>query len=529
MKIEMNEWLLNSGILGFARMLGDNVDITQKELYIDKQLLLSLDLTQLYFDAFIDKYKEETSFAKCRSNIKIILTKIKENSLDLTKDKVTLDFVKEKLKSSSYLSAYESIKNKINNYDYPIEIKKIDIKSSDLNNQLSKLSDFMDNEIVSKTFIMKNIVYTVIGKFWNGKAFLTPSNSKKDMMEVFRKDFELPFKEYLSKESNGQYCCASCGDLIEKKDFIKPTFMCNLGDDFTRKRSSFWNFEINSFICPKCAFIYACTPLGFSKANNDFIFINNNSSLSYLNDNNKLNDMEIENNDPFYLIFSKIDFTKDTKIISQLDNTQVIIYDADTGKYRFSILGKEKLRLIKYSKKYLKKLSEKNNYLYKIAIKNILDWKDNYNDIFKQFIENIEKEYWLLIYYLVKIQLIKDLLKRKGDEFVEKELKHLNFNQNRMIEMGNGLRSDLLMNGTNKKALIGISYKLLTYARLEKYEDFFDYIIRLYNNTKTLSMPNDLKILKKDDNFKTLAISFVFGLRSEKIEKDNKEEVKENE
>ena len=39
---------------------------------------------------------------------------------------------------------------------------------------------------------MKSVIYTYINRFWSGKCFLLRANAKKDMRELFEKDFSEP-------------------------------------------------------------------------------------------------------------------------------------------------------------------------------------------------------------------------------------------------------------------------------------------------------------------------------------------------
>ena len=62
--------------------------------------------------------------------------------------------------------------------------------------------------------------------------------------------------------------------------------MKEMADDLTRKRSAFWNCQVDAFLCPVCAFVYALSPLGFQMYANKFVFMNLNENISVLVDVN---------------------------------------------------------------------------------------------------------------------------------------------------------------------------------------------------------------------------------------------------
>ena len=76
--------------------------------------------------------------------------------------------------------------------------------------------------------------------------------------------------------------CIDCGNPTGPKEKVSIAFMNEVGDDFTRKRSAFWDCKVDAFLCPGCAFIYALSPLGFRLYANKFVFVNTNDSINTL-------------------------------------------------------------------------------------------------------------------------------------------------------------------------------------------------------------------------------------------------------
>ena len=67
-----------------------------------------------------------------------------------------------------------------------------------------------------KLFAMKSIIYSFINRFWDGKSFLLPANAKKNMREMFAKDFADPLVEYLeSDRSRMKDSCIECGMPVD--------------------------------------------------------------------------------------------------------------------------------------------------------------------------------------------------------------------------------------------------------------------------------------------------------------------------
>ena len=50
---------------------------------------------------------------------------------------------------------------------------------------------------------------------------------------------------------------------ITGKEKVSIAFMKEMADDLTRKRSAFWNCQVDAFLCPVCAFVYPLIPICF--------------------------------------------------------------------------------------------------------------------------------------------------------------------------------------------------------------------------------------------------------------------------
>ena len=295
--ITLGDFLKNAGIVGFHYMLEtagarENIDFGHSEddqaLWVSMDFAQNADWTDMYFKAFIRYFGPFSTYQGIKDKIQICIEKIEaENWNPGKQEKDDLKFINDKLQSNSYQAGFANIQKKIENPEIYEKLKKNKLSdklsAEELKNRLEELLDFINQPECSETFAMKSIIYTYINRFWNGKCFLLRPNAKKDMREVFEKDFSEPFRKYLSADhKKAKDLCIDCGDPIGPKEKVSIAFMNEVGDDFTRKRSAFWNCKVDAFLCPGCAFIYALSPLGFRLYANKFVFVNINDSISTL-------------------------------------------------------------------------------------------------------------------------------------------------------------------------------------------------------------------------------------------------------
>ncbi len=141
------------------------------------------------------------------------------------------------------------------------------------------LASILDN---SEVYCYKDIAYKRINRLWQNVAFLDRNNNKRDMNECFEKTFIEPLRKWHNDKQKGNIFCIECGERI-KTDAMGISWLNDVGVDHKRKKNYFWNMQPNTLICPICALIYACSPLGFvfDLAGNA-IFVNLNSGIDDL-------------------------------------------------------------------------------------------------------------------------------------------------------------------------------------------------------------------------------------------------------
>ncbi|MEI0477449.1 Cas8a1 family CRISPR/Cas system-associated protein [Brachyspira pulli] len=569
-EINLDTFLFNAGVIGFIEVLeeakekhkaekGESLEdkkdyyLYGQTLFVKKEFLLNTDLSQMYIDRIVKKFGDKTNISESIKKIDIILND-KENKDYKDDIKNIIDYfsaasIKTGLETLTTKGISVNIQDNIEKIKEIIKAKNFDIEQ--IKPYLKEIkSDFENNKEVRDTLLMKNIMYTKINQFWENKAFLLPANSKKDIKEMFYQSFEKPLKELINNKKKYNYNCVVCNESINKD--IDTTFLFEVGVDTNRKKSAFWNYNPDSFICALCNYIYACTPLGFIDISNSMIFVNQNDSIDALIKMNGRIDFSNNNEEnKTYTAYNEIIRRLLAEKTKELKSIQVII--RDKNHYLFNTIGKDSLQIIESMKKEL-------NYIAKIKSIKITD--DYWIDIYKDCLENILnfRNQWNLIFTLLKIEnnnfLIRTIFKilriqiAKDTMFLDNKILKEDKNMQKQFDLayiayknGNEMRHKLigakdnanLTNEQNKEAdnkLRGLVYQLINYVHTSNRDLFLSNITRLYAGMN-LSIPNIfLNIFKSDEEFKTIGNAYILGLKGSsndnKDDKDKNDESKEN-
>ena len=211
------------------------------------------------------------------------------------------------------------------------------------------------------------------------------------------------------------------------------------------------------------------------------------------------------------------------KMKYELADIQVVRYENET--YRFNILTKKMLEVIKKSKSDLNVLNkmgykEINTYfnIYELVIQRILNNQNLYTLIHK-----------LLLY---KISSIKDLyypidsmmnLLRINIKFLE-GIGAMEKNNDDIIRIANGsgyyLKKKYREKGTEDK-LRGISYRLLNALKTNNTGMFMDTLLNCYLYIQDAVPKIFLEVLKDEDEFKNVGYAFLTGLIDGKVDTGN--------
>ncbi|TXJ36783.1 Cas8a1 family CRISPR/Cas system-associated protein [Brachyspira aalborgi] len=554
-KVSLDTFLYNAGIVGFIQVLENakaerdkDYIINGQDLSISKKFLKKSDLSQLYIDSMIKKFGDKTRIYKTIQYIEHII-----NSKEIEEEnfKEEMNFIIGSLEADGIKTSYKVLKK----YKIPINIEEninevkniIKDKSYDINEikkYLQKILNDFKNDKIKQNLLMKNIIYNKIKLFWKDKAFLSKNNSDKDLKEVFNNSFEEPLKNMIEDKKEYKYNCITCDTKIQRN--IDTTFLFEVGVDTNRKKSAFWNCNPDSFICPLCNFIYACSPMGFIEiGNNNLVFVNYNDSIEYLIKMNASEEFkeDIKSKNEKYLFYNKIIQIILSIKTKELNSFQVIT--RNDKHYSSNIIGKDALQVIQTRKSDLKFIS---NFSIKTS-------NDEYINMFEECLDNILnfRNQWLLIFKVLKndnknnrviysvlfsilqIQITQKNIHKKGG-IMKKKINLSYFAGKSGDEMRKiiiGVNNDMnLSDEQNKEAdnkLRGLVYQLINSVYTNNKDIFFSNITRLYTGMNIVIPTIFTNIFEDDEYFKEIGFAYILGLKGayDKDAYDNKENKKE--
>ena len=559
--ITLGDFLKNAGIVGFRYMLEsaeakENVDFGITEdgqgLWLDMNFALIADWTDMYFKACVQYFGPSTVYQGVLDRIERCLDKIQTGKWNPGKEeKEDLKFISDKLLSNSYQAGFENIKNGIDMPEVYQTLKKDKLndklETEKLEERLIELEKFLQYPKCRETFIMKSVVYTYINRFWSGKCFLLRANAKKDMRELFEKDFSEPFRKYLEADhKKAKDLCIDCGMPIGPKEKNSIAFMNEVGDDFTRKRSAFWDCKADAFLCPGCTFVYALSPLGFRLFANKFVFVNLNNNIRALLESNSKIDKDSANSEKAEGEKYSQWFAKTINILlkekmQEISNIQVILRGIRAeDRYLLGIVHKSMLDIIKVSSvsKALQLLGKfpyvkiRNEFVnaHETAVINLLQYRNQYqllNQLLKAAIEDDAFNFYAN--WIYEIQLQSEII-----YFIEEEKRKEIAMYTSMKRSGSDLRKAIMVSKgeSSGDCLRGIEYQLLNALSVRNVDKFMDVVLRLYSSYgsqknekgQQLLVPTGLvQMLGDHEKFTRYGYAFVMGLEGCYEKKEDKQ------
>lgn len=531
--IRLNDFLFNSGVLGFYRILknADKTELMEIEgntIKITKETITNF--TKDYIDCMINTYEKDTKWYTIINKKEEIKRLNLEEKEQLKQLEETYKFIKTSVESASYKAGYEILKSKKieeNPYEY-IELLKKEKEPEKRKDNILKIIKHIETN--KRVYCMKDIVYTKINCFWSNVAFLNRNANKNDIEEEYQKVFVEPALNYIENNRKSEITCTQCGNRISKKEASGMSWINDTGVDFNRKKSGFWNFKEDMFLCPICNLIYSCIPLGFEMIGANGVFVNNNESIKRLKQYNDI--LTIQENikeEIFEKAYGKIisHFINQTHQLAnekmgecETRNIQVIkrIGAKDNQKYEFNMLSKDKLEILTKTTEYFKKLLGSN--LYQEVLTNLIEGKKQYDLIARIWREN------------KKIEVIKNILLIQLNCMGGINLKEREKRIDEMIEEGEKLKKYFFINRENENKLIAYGHNLQEAVNANSIEKFMKFFTLFYGSLK-IPMPNceAIKVLLKEpEYFKLLGYSYLYGLgvrlekKEEVVEGGNKDE-----
>ncbi|POO85229.1 type I-B CRISPR-associated protein Cas8b1/Cst1 [Clostridium sp. 3-3] len=564
-RVEVSDWLKNAGIVGFYNIMTFNdisgSKVKKKSSYIEFDTCHLDNFNELYFKYFINKYKDFISVNKitCREEwIRDLLNKdIDEKEFE--KFNVYIKYTKDRLKSASYVSAYEIIADEFDVIKECEQLKEIKLKKkeniSDVKDKINeecsillKLIDYINKPEVKKIIAAKNVIYDVIQPFWSDVSFLNKNNNKSDMYNLYKGDFIDPVSSYIESDlKKAKYDCFTCENKIQKlsKPFAYDiTWITKMGVDVNRKSSHFWNYNSISSICPICNIIYSCIPAGFSVINGSGLFINNNTSVSdllsansnILNAGTTLEELEEQS---YFNIIDSMEEKSTEQAKREMENIQIVKFDKNNSSrpYTFNVLSKKRLLIVKRNKEIFKYLINKKALVYE----NKSDPRKNYYlnlysevlgklyngeslfeliGLLSNLLINGKYKNSYLVYLLVKLN--NDCMEMRGGSKVY--YKYIDKYKN----YGINLKKSYGKEGENK--IPGILYRLQNALKVKNQARFMDTLLNAYTSRKDNIPVDFVEALQDIDKFQTIGYAFLIGLQGVEVPENNKsDENKEKE
>ena len=561
-KIYLSDWQFNAGIVGLYNILEYAKDeVVTGDQYIEIELEMLENFEKKYFNYFIEKYKETTPWYRIIS-YKPIMESYKNNNFE-NFDKKSLDYlndyikmVKDYLKRPNYKKVYPFIKSDKDILELEKKLKTINIKKSDkIEDKIADVEDRFEiiYEIIDycysddgeKYIAAKGIIYNIINNGWNGICFLNPQTKEYDVYKDYKEYFVDESIDYLKVDKEKfKYNCFICDRKIKDMD-NDLSFLNETGFDVARKTSHVWDFINDVAICDLCKLVYSCLPAGFVYAYDKGIFINSNTSVEdLLRVNRNIRDDVLKKDDSNYrsltyrALVKAINEQHSSKIQYELQDIQIVRYE--NKKYRFNILSKEALKVIRESKKEINSLMntgyrEVKTYfnIYDITIDRLLNNCNMFTLIHKLLMYKITKSQSITTYYhmghVINLNLI-NVKYLKGVEDMDKVKENVELVR-KCRAYGYYLRQEYLNKDpeADKSKIRGISYRLLNALKTRNTEMFMHNIITGYMYVGE-TIPSKLtKALESEEELGIIGYAFVTGLNSGDYKENNENGGENNE
>lgn len=556
-RIYLSDWQFNAGVVGLYNILdhaGDEVRI--EDQYIEIELKMLENFEEKYFNYFIEMYKETTPWYRIVSYKPIMVSHENDNFEKF--DKKSLDYlneyikeVKTYLKRDNYKKIYPFIKSEKDILALESELKPIsrrkNLEPKDILDEvrdrfriIHEIIDFCESKDGRKYIAAKGVIYTVINNGWSGVSFLNPQTKEHDVYKDYNEYFVNKTIDYLKADKEKfKYNCFICDRKMNSMS-NDLSFLNATGFDVARKSSHVWNFTNDVAICDLCKLVYSCLPAGFVYAYDKGIFINSNANVQNLlkiNQNIK-NDVLKKSDDDFRTLtyralINAINEQHSSKIQYELQDIQIVRYEED--RYKFNILSKKVLEVIRESKKEIDSLMksgyrEMNNYfnIYDITIDRILNNYNMFTLIHRLLIYKITKSQSITTYYhmghVMNLNII-NINYLKGVENMDKVKENREL-VSKARAYGYYLRQEYLGRDpeADKNRIRGISYRLLNALKTRNAEMFMHNIITSYMYIGETIPKNLTLALENEEMLGIIGYAFVTGLNGG----DYKDEINNN-
>ncbi|MGM9987590.1 MAG: type I-B CRISPR-associated protein Cas8b1/Cst1 [Bacillaceae bacterium] len=574
-RLDVSSWLNNAGLVGFINILeAADKHVTPKQNYVEFDSSVLENFADDYFNYFATKYSDHLSYTAIikKGNNLLEIKEWNESLLELfNKD---IEFIKKQLTSNSYKAAYEMMPlepDDILNLEKDLAKIKLKVNQNvvDIQENIERVLHSLQNILtiiqhpdIKKYILAKNIIYTIIDKFWGNVSFLNSQAKNNDVYHEYESYFIDPVHDYYSADhKKDKYCCLTCSRPIKKLG--KPAsydlaWLNKMGVDIKRKTSHFWNLNASTnYICPICNLIFSCIPAGFSVIKGQGYFVNSNSNVKkMIKLNNNGEEIAIRENDTIQLMelrsyYQLLDYMEQQKIkktTSEIDNIQIIKFSSKTKTdqqrpYTFNVLSKDKLQIIQRNSKALNELVNKfiklNDDLYMNVYQSVVErlyQNRNQFDLIGLLCRNAMPTKGEVS--LQNIKVIRQILyfnndflwtiNRRENDSMNGYTSYVKRETIKEIEKAGKILSLTYAkkNATNK--LSGITYRLLNALKTKDTGKFMDTFVNAHLFGGKEIPKEIIEVLQDENKLQTLGYAFLIGLRSS-ISESELEGGKENE
>ncbi|MFW5889708.1 MAG: type I-B CRISPR-associated protein Cas8b1/Cst1 [Bacillota bacterium] len=544
-ELRLSNIFKNAAILGFYKVIRDydEIEIDQNRIIFPYNVFH--DFTEKYIKANLNEFYTRTIHFELVNRLDYLKTVDLNNDENKEKVNATLKYIKDKLNRNSYQAGYKIIKDNNPKETRKIDnlIKKISVDNfTESNELLGDIQNYLNK--YKETLAMKDIIYTVIGKYWENLAFLNRQSSKKDIKTIYESTFLDGINEFLEDDIGPGNQCICCHTPIKTKHGRPNSFIIDKGADANRKRSHFWNFKPDSYLCPVCAIIYSCMHLGFVNFGNNAIFINNNydfDDLESINNTAELKSLDMADNrlSELYRYLTRLLNESFKSLSNEINNIQVAmkISHNDKMRYLFNIISKDKLTIMEKRKKEFERVVKintrvKDRYAYDIFVENFFGGVNQYmliDEIIRNSLNSNRTfaissitEAILLVQNETGFVFYKEGELRKGGRIVAiRDIRE-------MKKAGSLMRYRFKTNSDNIKdvdnKIRSYVYHLLNSLKTNNNEDFMDVVLRMYAGLGLTVPEQFIKMLEYENQFKVLGYAYIIGLKNDSFEQNPKEE-----
>lgn len=546
-RIPLNDWQLNSGIVGFLNILRnagklDKVTISAQEISFDSDVLNGFEND--YFNYFIQLYEQTTSWYKITSFKEVVkkyevddFSDFEEKDVEIVNDYIT-KIAKYYIKANSYKSVYPLVTNRTDIETIGKELKAVPkLKAKETFEEkrtelivevksrfqvIKSIIAYFEDEEVKRHICAKNVLYTVIRNGWDGVSALNPQTKEKDVYKDFYTYYVAPCIEHLEAEKRKyKFTCATCNEPIKNMDHTF-SFLVATGFDTKRKNSHAWNHLNDLALCPICKLIYACVPAGFLYVYSQGIFVNANSSVSELQSIRdqleiemfKLNKKSQRDVNVYAALIRTLHEEKNRLVNHELADIQVVRFENE--RYYFTLLPKRILEVLSASQVSLNTLiptgfKEGNLQvnLYQAVLQKLFNSENLYTFIHKLLLYKATRTsnlYYGITHVEKMIQINQEFLGgiKKMEKLSQEEL-------GKIRSTGWYFRQSY----DNSRKVDGIVYKLLNALKINNRDGFMDVVLNCYSYQGKQVPKWFVQIFENEEMFKTIGYSFVAGIIGE--------------